>query len=196
MITGQDYGKIMSAPDRREIMRYMGCLSDDERARSLIDECLPIILPKLSPRACADRLSVTVEGEEIFLGGKILKGRSLASLLCECDEAVIFAATVGLDADRLIAAYSHTSPSRALCMQAIATERVECLCDTVEKEIKRLCHADITRRFSPGYGDLPLTAQRDICELTDCARRVGLTLKENLILSPSKSVTAIVGIKK
>ena len=49
-------------------------------------------------------------------------------------------------------------------------------------------------RFSPGYGDLPLEMQRDIFRVLDCSRKIGLTLNESLLMSPSKSVTAIVGI--
>ena len=49
-------------------------------------------------------------------------------------------------------------------------------------------------RFSPGYGDLPLSLQRDIFRVLDCPRKIGLTLNESLLMSPSKSVTAIVGL--
>ena len=49
-------------------------------------------------------------------------------------------------------------------------------------------------RFSPGYGDFPLEAQKDIFRTLDCSRKIGLTLNESLLMSPSKSVTAIVGL--
>ena len=49
-------------------------------------------------------------------------------------------------------------------------------------------------RFSPGYGDLSLEMQRDIFRVLDCPRKIGLTLNESLLMSPSKSVTAIIGI--
>ena len=51
-------------------------------------------------------------------------------------------------------------------------------------------------RFSPGYGDLPLSMQTDIFRVLDCPRKVGLTLNNSLLMSPSKSVTAIMGIHK
>lgn len=49
-------------------------------------------------------------------------------------------------------------------------------------------------RFSPGYGDLPLSAQREIFAVLDCGKRIGLMLNDSLLMSPSKSVTAFVGI--
>lgn len=53
---------------------------------------------------------------------------------------------------------------------------------------------DTRPRFSPGYGDLPLALQRDIFHALDCARKIGLTLNDSLMMSPAKSVTAIIGI--
>ena len=50
-------------------------------------------------------------------------------------------------------------------------------------------------RFSPGYGDLPLTVQKEFMTLLDCAHLIGINLNESLLMSPSKSVTAIIGMK-
>ena len=38
-------------------------------------------------------------------------------------------------------------------------------------------------------------AERDIFRLLDCPRRIGLSLNESLLMSPSKSVTALIGIE-
>ena len=50
-------------------------------------------------------------------------------------------------------------------------------------------------RFSAGYGDLPLTVQREIFSQLNPDRKIGLTLNESLLMSPSKSVTAFAGIE-
>lgn len=123
--------------------------------------------------------------------------QDLRQLLQDCDRAVVFAATVGIGLDRLIARYSRVSPARALLFQAIGAERIEALCDLFCGEIAREQAAlgrRTTMRFSPGYGDLPLELQRSIFPLLDCSRKIGLTLNESLLMSPSKSVTAIFGI--
>ena len=50
-------------------------------------------------------------------------------------------------------------------------------------------------RFSPGYGDLPLDFQKEFLKITDASRKLGISLNDSLLMSPSKSVTAIIGIK-
>ena len=106
---------------------------------------------------------------------------------------------MGLGIDRLINKYGRITPSRAVCLQAIGAERIEALCDEFCKDIAQK-YAESCRklrpRFSPGYGDLPLSLQRDILNLLSSEKRIGLTLNESLLMSPTKSVTAIVGIYK
>ena len=48
-------------------------------------------------------------------------------------------------------------------------------------------------RFSPGYGDLSLEVQKEIFSLLDCPRKIGVSLGDSLLMTPSKSVTAIIG---
>ena len=110
---------------------------------------------------------------------------------------VIFGATVGLEADRLIKRYSRLDTARAVMLQAIGAERIEALCDAFCADIEENVaeRGLFTRpRFSPGYGDLPLEIQRDFVRVLDCRRKIGVTLNESLLMSPSKSVTAIIGL--
>ena len=82
-------------------------------------------------------------------------------------------------------------------LQAVGAERIEALCDLFNGEIteKKRAEGLYTRpRFSPGYGDLPLELQKDIFDVLDCPRQIGLTLNQSLLMSPSKSVTAIIGV--
>ena len=51
-------------------------------------------------------------------------------------------------------------------------------------------------RFSPGYGDWPLEEQRQLFAVLNCAKRIGLTLTDGLMMAPSKSVTAIIGLSE
>ena len=115
-----------------------------------------------------------------------------------CGGVLVFGATVGAEMDRLILKYSHLEPSKALIMQALGAERIESLCDAFCRETAQ----ELTRqgktllpRVSPGYGDIPLTMQKELFALLDCPRKIGLTLSNQLIMSPSKSVTALAGIK-
>ena len=50
-------------------------------------------------------------------------------------------------------------------------------------------------RYSPGYGDLPLSVQPDFLAALDAQKTLGITLTETFLMIPSKSVTAIIGIQ-
>ena len=54
----------------------------------------------------------------------------------------------------------------------------------------------LVSRYSPGYGDFPLTAQRELLSLLDAPRKVGVSLTDTLLMVPSKSVSAIIGVKE
>lgn len=175
--------------DENEILRYAGAGRD---SLPLVEECLEEVKDVLSYKVCYCILPVSVEEELCRIGRLEASSKSLARALRDCNEAVIFAATVGVGLDRLLARYSRLAPSRALILQAIGAERVEALCDAFVSEMSAI--VPLRPRFSPGYGDLPLDIQRRIVGLLDCPRRIGLCLNDSLVMSPSKSVTAIAGI--
>lgn len=192
--------KILSLPpaDRGEVLRYAGCRRPGPADRELLESCLSELGDRLRGRVCWDVFPVTVLGEGgVDLGFARTGSRDLGRRLAGCRECVVFAATVGLEMDRLIARYGGVSPSRSLFFQAIGAERIEALCGSfcVQAAAElRLRGRGVTPRFSPGYGDLPLELQREIFRVLDCSRRIGLTLNESLLMSPSKSVTAVFGI--
>ena len=69
------------------------------------------------------------------------------------------------------------------------------MCDEVENLIKAE-NPDkfLTWRFSPGYGDYPLSLQSELLRILDAPRKIGLCTNENSILTPTKSVTAVIGV--
>lgn len=174
--------------NKKEILRYAGCREADEAVSALLETCLEEIKGKLTYRVCYGVFPLTVEGEFCDLGVARFRSKALAKNLADCREAVVFAATVGVGIDRLIARYSSLSPAKALMLQAIGAERVEALCDAFCAEM-----GGKKPRFSPGYGDLPLETQKELARILDCGKRIGVTLNESLLMSPSKSVTALMG---
>lgn len=189
--------KIYAAPPicEKEILRYAGCRSCDEAVSALVKECTDEAESRLSYRVCYRVLPVSADNGICDIGDLKWSSKDLAANLSGCTRAVIFAATLGTEPDRLIARYGRISPSRALIMQAIGAERIEALCDTFCADIEAEYGIKTRARFSPGYGDLPIERQKDIFALLDCERKIGLTLNESLLMSPSKSVTAIVGME-
>ena len=183
--------------DTREVLRYAGAAQAAPEVLALMEDCLREARDKIKCRVCWQRFPVRMSGETTDLSFARTTSKNLQKNLTDCDSIVLFAATVGLEIDRLIARYNRVSPARALMFQAIGAERIEALCRCFNDEISRQEKeaGGFTRpRFSPGYGDLPLELQKDIFRVLDCPRKIGLTLNESLLMSPSKSVTALIGI--
>ncbi|MBE6777870.1 MAG: hypothetical protein E7541_00590 [Ruminococcaceae bacterium] len=171
--------------DRREVLRYAGCRRSTPDMEALLTDCLQETDGLFTGQVCALTLPVTGTEEGVWLGTLYVPSRLLAETVAGCSRAMVFAATVGHPIDRLIARYSRLSPARAVMLQALGTERVEALCDT-------FC---ATRRVSPGYGDIPLSLQADLFALLEPHRHIGVTLQQSLLMTPTKSVTAVTGIK-
>ena len=53
-----------------------------------------------------------------------------------------------------------------------------------------------TPRFSPGYADFPLAFVKDIVELTGAGARLGISVSREFLMTPVKSVCAVIGIKE
>ena len=179
---------------QKEILRYAGCKKADSETDSLLNFCINEVKDKLTYKVCYREFPLKVKGDVCNFGSFELKSEKLALNLVDSEKAIIFAATIGVEIDRLIAKYGRISPSKALMLQAIGAERIEALCDTFCAELAMETGLFLTPRFSPGYGDLPLESQKEIFSLLDCSRRIGLTLNNSMLMSPSKSVTAIVGL--
>lgn len=182
--------------DKGEVLRYMGVKTPDEQLLSLVDECINELEANLSFKVCFFETDVSFCDNSIdFCFCKTIS-ESLKRNLYDCKKAVIFAATVGVGVDMLCTKYSKITPSKAVVFHALGTERVEALCDMFNDEIKLKATEQnlFTKpRFSPGYGDLSLEIQKDLFNVLS-PQKIGITLNDNLMMSPSKSVTAIIGI--
>ena len=178
----------------KEILRYAGCKAADSKILSLMHSCISEARDKLIYKVCYRELSVSIKDSFCDFGCFNLTSKSLAQNLKGCKRAVIFSATVGVEIDRLIAKYGRISPSKALMFQAIGAERIEALCDAFCCDIEKEKQTSLGPRFSPGYGDLPLSVQKDIFNVLECSKQIGLFLNDSLLMSPSKSVTAFLGL--
>ncbi len=181
--------------DEREVLRYAGQRGEAlPQLQDMLAACIKESEKAFSYRVCYTAVSARDLLEKWQDGGTLLAAR-----LQNAKYAVVFAATVGLEIDRLILKEESISPTRALFMQSLGTERIESLCDCFCEEIKTECEKRgyfTGARFSAGYGDFPLEKQKDIFALLTPQKTIGLTLNDSLLMSPTKSVTAIVPIGK
>nr|WP_279381250.1 vitamin B12 dependent-methionine synthase activation domain-containing protein [Clostridium pascui] len=110
----------------------------------------------------------------------------------------VMAVTLGSNMDTKIRYYEKVSMTRALILDACASVCVEWICDEVQKEIRKEAQRktlDITYRYSPGYGDFLIDIQPKIINALDAQKNIGLTVTENNILIPRKSVSAVIGFQ-
>lgn len=184
----------------REVWRYsgyMGLSSDvDEGLQKVFEEVRADLTNSIKYQVCYVRVPITWENDMPVLPINT-NSKDLAKCLWGSSEIVMFAATAGLEIDRHIAKYERFSPVKALVAHAYGAERVECLCDVFCNEIQsEIAKEELycTPRFSPGYGDLPLEIQKDFFNILNCSKHIGVALNESLLMTPSKSVTAIFGI--
>lgn len=165
----------------------------------------PETCPGGTPEKADEGRSSTVQADppdplnrtRITIGPLTLYSNDLAKNLSGCTEAVILASTIGLGADRLVKAQGTRSLFRASLYQAAGAAMIEAYTDEVNERIAREAAARGLRakpRFSPGYGDLDLSLQKDIFELLKLPKTLGLTLTESLLMVPTKSVTAFIGL--
>ena len=176
--------------DFSEILRYARAGSD---SFATLEGLIPEAESALSYKVCYTELPIEINGDTVNSPAFSVKSSDLAKNLSGCEKIIIFGATIGIGFDRLIAKYSSTSPSKAVLLQGMGAERIEALCNTFCRDMEAE-YGKLRPRFSPGYGDLDISFQADIFSILDLSRKIGLTLNESLIMSPSKSVTAIVGI--
>ncbi len=181
-----------------EALRYLG-------VRGAPD---PPLLSQLS--AAADRLARAApprwvwrayplafgpEGPALEGAGLALPGEMAARMLGGCAQAAVLICTLGAAFEALLRAEQARGIARAALLDACGSAWVEAGCDEAQAEISaRFPGLHPTDRFSPGYGDLPLSLQRDICGALDAPRRLGVQVTDSLLLNPSKTVTAVIGL--
>lgn len=181
--------------DPAEALRYLGCTAaPPEALRRDVDRCrarlLDIARPRLVWRGFARLPGGRLEGTDW-----IPAGEDIAAHLQGCPQAVVLAATLGAETETLIRRAQRRDMAEALLLDACAAAAMEHVCDNFCADLAAAsAPARLTARYSPGYGDFPLSEQRQIFALLDVTRRVGVSLTESGLMLPQKSVTALIGV--
>lgn len=188
----------------KEVQRYMGYrgiadIGPDIRAK--IDKAIGQVSLQSHPRIISKEYPVTVRDNEVTIhaGSEdvVLHSESLARNLSGCCGAILLAATIGPACDMLVRRAGVTSAVDASIYQAAGAAAIESFLDDMNDRYKADYEAQglfLRPRFSPGYGDLKLDHQRDWFRLLDITKQIGIELTDSLLMVPTKSVTAIIGI--
>ena len=185
----------------KEALRYMQYKDNppDNHIMELVNKCEKGLLTVIEPRYLFSVFNILNSEKNVILENcnLVLSGKNIREHLKNCEKAVLFCATISSGADKLIRSAQIYNMAEALVLDSLASVAIEQVCDEVEKII-RSAYPDMysTWRFSPGYGDLPITTQSEFLNVLNAPKRIGLTTNSSFILTPSKSVTAIVGLSK
>lgn len=179
--------------NRGEILHYLGYGGQwiEPALSEQIDRCTRLVTETAVPRLVWLRLPLE---HKAFLPGE---SQDLAGLLDGCREQILLAATIGAGVDQLLLRAEVKDMADAVIMDACASAAIENVCDNAEYALRENLREEglyLTDRYSPGYGDLPLAAQRGLCAQLDTGRKIGVTLTDSGLMLPRKSVTAIMGI--
>lgn len=177
--------------NRSEAIRYLGGagIQMNDQMEVLMDECEKMVLEKAAPKFLYIELDLPCDA--------IMGGRDIANHLDGCEKAILMCATLGAEIDKLIRISQISDMAKAVVLDSFASVAVEQECNKVDEIIAEKYNGyNMTFRFSPGYGDYPISLQQDFLRMLDAPRKIGLTTNDNYLLMPTKSVTAVLGLSK
>ncbi|NFL95877.1 methionine synthase [Clostridium botulinum] len=186
--------------DKNQVLRYLGYKGQEfsSEINTLIEECIKEIKTLVTLRVTYKYSSVHINNQANLVDINLkLKGKDILHHLEESNKCCVMAATLGNKVDRKILYYEKVNMTKAVILDACATTAIEEYCDLIENEVKKEVEKDklnINWRYSPGYGDLDISIQRELLKSLDAERTIGLTASSHNILIPRKSVTAIIGV--
>ena len=193
--------------DRDEVLRYLGYAGQpiDAELDARIDGIVARCERELAPRWVSARFAVSSVADEgdptaqVLLEGTplALTGRDICAHLRGATQCALVACTLGATCEAQLRRLSATSPLEAVVYDAAASALVEAGIQAAQDEVCGAAARDGlvgNGRFSPGYGDLPLSVQPMLLAACDATRRLGLTVLASGMLAPSKSITAVIGL--
>lgn len=188
---------------KKEALRYLGFRGKpaDSATDAMIDEVSAAALKMVQPKSIYREVSLRrITETETEIGGVVFRSRKLQAHLKNADRILVFAATLGVGADMLVRRYSANDDSaKAAVAQAVLAAMIESYCDEICVQIAEQEEQNgyyLRPRFSPGYADLELSAQRELFSILEITKRIGVTLNDACLMIPTKSVTAFIGLTR
>lgn len=177
--------------DYDEAARYLGeRKTEDKNTRALLYRAEQALRSVCIPRGLWRLLPLTALPMDEA-------GNDLVGHLAGCDSMVLMAVTLGSGADKTLRQLCLSDIAVGAAADALASAWMDDLCEQMENTIRmqiqpmgKFC----TGRYSPGYGDCPLSMQQEVCAVLDTVRGIGVAVTPENLLTPRKSVTAILGV--
>lgn len=188
---------------REEVLRLLkykeGVTEVDQGMMSLIDMLIAQGKEMAEPKALyKDFLIKEVSEKTVVLDGASfdLVGKSNTHRLWNSVKVTLFVATIGPILEKKMEEYTKQGAmTNASILDAVGSVLVESVVDYIDhlaqtRARKEGCRT--TKRFSPGYGDWDIKAQKDLLKQIE-ASRIGVSLTDSYLMVPQKSVSGAIG---
>ena len=188
--------------DRGEVCRFLGYQKDkgpNSTISSLIDEGMDQAYALIEPMCFYHLADIRrIRYHRIFMEDSlIITSEVLSQVLSRCEQVAIFVANIGRCLEESVSQLMNEGHMlKAAILDAIGSEAAEKTACYFQDEIREFANstgAETTLRYSPGYCDWDITQQRVIFEAMDSAP-MGVTLTEECLMVPRKSVSGVIGL--
>ena len=181
--------------DLPQAARYFGARGEPDAATlALLEKCAVPILAAATPRA----VWLEADVDSLWEAG-ILQGGDVTKHLEGCPQALLLAVTLGPGVDAQIRRAGVGDIAASVASDALGSALAEQAADAAEAELRQWAAREekyLTGRFSPGYGDWPIAVQPKVAAALDTTRRAGIYVLDTNLMTPRKSVTAILGVSE
>jgi hypothetical protein len=200
------FESIIVPTPRNEIFRRLGYRKGKTRLSSSqaheIESYIDDALADIQLKGAGVHLPIMekMDSETFLSSGQVIRSSQIAAMLARSGEILLIGATAGpkiMEAIRQDSA--HNNLTRAIVLDAVGSEMADAAFDWIigyfNHEFSRERRQLTKKRFSAGYGDFSLDNQRWIHQalMLDC---IGVSITESCMLTPEKSVTAVLGIEE
>lgn len=179
--------------DLAQAARYFGAHGEPDAATlALLQKCAVPLLAAAMPRAVwllADIPALTEAG--------LLPGEDVHKHLTGCGQAILLAVTLGPGVDAQIRRAGVGDIAAGVASDALGSALAEQAADAAEAQLRQWAATEgkyLTGRFSPGYGDWDIAVQPMVAAALDTVRKAGLCVTDTNLMTPRKSVTALLGV--
>lgn len=183
----------------RDAARYLGIRGAPAgRALAVLEEAYPMAREAVRPRSLIRRAPMRAREGVLIIGDALtIPSQDLCRLFAGAREGLALAVTLGAPLDtlvrRLMLADSALGAAVGACASALVDEVID---ELLREQAVDLMQEGLTLspRFSPGYGDAPLSCQGALLSWLE-ARRIGISLTAGGLMLPEKSVTALIALR-
>ncbi len=180
----------------KDALKYLGAKEGDHEAKALLEKVLNDNRSAFSPRHVTAFFKVeTLDPVITFVGTEVtLAGEAIRRCFQGATEGLFNAFTLGIAFDKKVRELSLTHPSESVALNAIGSAYAERKADELLKVVrdeKEKQGFKTSFRFCPGYGDLPMNVNLKIAAALNAAKRIGLTVTEEGLLLPVKSIVGV-----